>query len=382
MAFPLTVHGDKGSETLRRIFANQLEVAMRKKIFWMILIGLALVSIPKRVLAQDTDKVVILSPRVGTMIDASERDHFHLFPQIKGFNRAVVYETPGKTYYIVIVSVRPNGTTKQTIVPYRENELLTLAEQIDHFEDLEKGTYQMGQQQATLRVVGRQDQVVEQQSDLLPFALKTNESPLESFPQLGVGVGISASSLDPGGIAVAFNAIEEKYRKQGYTIIHQSLNLDPPMQYRCNLTLRLSQSFALLVDVGRSFGTGLELKTVSARALYCFRVFEQRWVRPFAGGGILFSHFSIEKEYGDQNRISPIQSSGVYDYLESVSAEGGNIGLMLDAGIDLMPSPAGAISVYLNYVTSSTAEATVDGIQHASVKFGGLVPGVRLSIYF
>jgi hypothetical protein len=380
MTFPLTVHADKGSETLRRIFANQMEVAMRKKTFLMILIGLALVSIPKRVLAQDSDKVVILSPRVGTMIDASERDHFHLFPQIKGFNRAVVYETPGKTYYTVIVSVRPDGTTKQTIVPYREDELLKLAEQIDHFEDLEKGTYQMGQQHATLRVVGRQGQVVEQQSDLLPFALKTNESPLESFPQLGVGVGISASSLDPGGIAVAFNAIEQKYRNQGYTINHQSLNLNSPTQFKCNLTLRFSQSFALLVDVGRSFETELELKTVSASALYRFTVFKQRWFRPFVGGGIAFSRFSFEKKYGE--RISPIRPGGDYDYLESVSAEGGNTGLMLASGADLVLSPSGVFSVYLNYLASSTAEATVSGIQHASVKFGGLVPGARLSIYF
>jgi hypothetical protein len=378
-----------------------MEVAMRKKIFLTMLIGLALLSIPKRVLAQDSDKVVIMSSRVGAVIDAAERDRFRLFPQIEGFKQAVVCKTPNNTYYIVIISVTPEGKAKETTVGYRESDLLTLAEQIDHFEDLQKGIYRMGQEPAALRVVGpqaeaitkppgqqletlkvvdRQGQVVEQQPDLLPFSLKTAEPPLEIFPQLGVGVGISSSSQDLGGIARAFNAIEEKYRKQGYTIIHKSLNLDPPSLLRYTLALRFSPSLTLLVDAGKSLETEVQLKTVSASALYYFGVFEQRWLRPFAGGGIVFSHFSFEKEYGD--RISPIQSRGVYNYLESISTEGGNTGFMLAAGVDLVPNYFSTFTVYLNYVAPSTTETTVSGIEPVSVKLAGLVAGARLSVYF
>jgi hypothetical protein len=193
-------------------------------------------------------------------------------------------------------------------------------------------------------------------------------------------VGISSSSQDLGGIARAFNAIEEKYRKQGYTIIHKSLNLDPPSLLRYTLALRFSPSLTLLVDAGKSLETEVQLKTVSASALYYFGVFEQRWLRPFAGGGIVFSHFSFEKEYGD--RISPIQSRGVYNYLESISTEGGNTGFMLAAGVDLVPNYFSTFTVYLNYVAPSTTETTVSGIEPVSVKLAGLVAGARLSVYF
>lgn len=357
---------------------------MKSKMFLKIVFGLVLLVTPASLFAQDSDKVVILSPRVGARIDAAERERFHLFEQIKDFGGAAVFQTPQKSYYAKVVLIGADGKARDTTVQYQESYLLTLAEQIDHFEDLEKGIYRMGQQPETLKVVGPQAEVVTkppgQQFDLLPFALKTDETPFGIFPQLGVGVGISTSAVDLGGIAPAFDAVEEKYRKQGYTINHHSLNLDPPMQLRYSLTLRLSRSFTLLVDAGKSLQTEVDLKTVSASALYYFRVFEQRWFRPYAGVGIVFSHFSLEKKYGD--RISPVRSFGDYDYLESISAEGGNTGFMLAAGTDLVPSPSGAISVYLNYIASSTAEATVSGIQHASVKFGGLVAGARLSIYF
>ena len=53
---------------------NQMEVAMRKKILLAILVGLGFLSVPNTLLAQDSDKVVILSPRVGSVIDAAERE--------------------------------------------------------------------------------------------------------------------------------------------------------------------------------------------------------------------------------------------------------------------------------------------------------------------
>ena len=45
---------------------NQMEVAMRKKIFLMVLVGLGFsLNAQQTLYAQDSDKVVILSPRIG-----------------------------------------------------------------------------------------------------------------------------------------------------------------------------------------------------------------------------------------------------------------------------------------------------------------------------
>jgi hypothetical protein len=129
-----------------------VEVAMRKKIFLMILIGLALLSIPKRVLAQDSDKVVILSPRVGSVIDAAERDRYQLFQEIRGFDRAVFLQTSKKTYYAKIMFVRPDGKRRDTTVQYSEDSLLALAQRIDHFEDLKAEKYRTGDQPAKIQL--------------------------------------------------------------------------------------------------------------------------------------------------------------------------------------------------------------------------------------
>lgn len=130
---------------------------MRKKIFLMILIWLAVLSIPKRVLAQDSNRVVVLSPRVGAVIDSSERDHFHLFQQIKNFHSAMILENPDSTYFAWIVLKEANGNATDTAVWYSKSYLLMLAERINHFEELAEGRYQMGENPATLQGVGSEE---------------------------------------------------------------------------------------------------------------------------------------------------------------------------------------------------------------------------------
>jgi hypothetical protein len=125
---------------------------MRKKIFWMILIGLALLSFPKTVLAQDSDKVMILSPRVGSVIDGAERERYQLFQEIRGFDRAVFLQTPKKTYYAKIMFVGPDGKRRDTTVQYSEDSLSVLAERIDHFEDFKGGTYHAGDRPAKIQL--------------------------------------------------------------------------------------------------------------------------------------------------------------------------------------------------------------------------------------
>ena len=119
---------------------------MRKKIFLMILVGLALLSMPNSLQAQDSDKVVILSPRVGSVIDAAERERYELFPEVRDFDRAVFLQTPKKNYYAKIMFMGPDGARRDTTVQYPEGVLLLLAEKIEHFEDLKENRYHMGDQ--------------------------------------------------------------------------------------------------------------------------------------------------------------------------------------------------------------------------------------------
>jgi hypothetical protein len=101
--------------------------------------------------ADGEDRVVILSLRVGSVIDAAERERYELFQGIKGFDRAVFLQTPEKTYYARIMLMGPDGR-KETTAQYTEDQLKALAEQIEHFEDLKEGKYRMGDQPAKIQL--------------------------------------------------------------------------------------------------------------------------------------------------------------------------------------------------------------------------------------
>ncbi|MGA9363268.1 MAG: hypothetical protein WBW16_02760 [Bacteroidota bacterium] len=119
---------------------------MTKRTFLSILVGFASLSVPNKLFAQDSDKVVILSPRVGSVIDAAERQRYELFPEVRGFDRGVFLQTPKKTYYAKVMFVGSDGERRDTTVQYSVDTLLVLAEEIEHFEDLKEKRYHMGDQ--------------------------------------------------------------------------------------------------------------------------------------------------------------------------------------------------------------------------------------------
>jgi hypothetical protein len=129
-----------------------MEVIMRKTILSTILVGLVVLSVPGRLRTQNSDKVVILSLRVGSVIDGAERERYQLFQEIKGFDRAVFLQTPEKTYYAKIMYIEPDGGRRDTTIQYSEDSLSVLAERIDHFEDLKAGKYRMGDQPAEIQL--------------------------------------------------------------------------------------------------------------------------------------------------------------------------------------------------------------------------------------
>lgn len=58
---------------------------------------------------QDFDKQYIIHPLVGAEIDQAERDKYHLFPEIKGFQCASAYKIHNNRYYLA-VTVREEET--------------------------------------------------------------------------------------------------------------------------------------------------------------------------------------------------------------------------------------------------------------------------------
>lgn len=152
---------------------------MGKKIFLAMLVGLLFLSGPNSLRGQDSDRVVILSPRVGSVINAVERERYQLFQEIRDFERAVFLQTPEKTYYARIWFKGPDGDRRDTTAQYPENILLKLAEQIDHFEDLKENRYHMGDQPAKIRIVEPEEPIVQRTKGTDIVLVLTNGQKIE-----------------------------------------------------------------------------------------------------------------------------------------------------------------------------------------------------------
>jgi hypothetical protein len=121
---------------------RKTEVAMAKKVSLTLLVALALLSVPASLRAQDSDKVVILTPRVGSIINQYERRRFDLFVGIKDFVQARIFVRSDSSYYARIEMSGEEGKTLDTTIAYSKDDLLILAERINHFADLQEGKYQ------------------------------------------------------------------------------------------------------------------------------------------------------------------------------------------------------------------------------------------------
>lgn len=351
------------------------------------------------IVAQDSVKVVILSPKVGIEIDKSEHDHYKLFYTVNDFNKAVFYQNPDETFFARIEQIGADGSMRDTTISYNKNFLLMLAERTNHFDDLIKGKYQMGQEPARLQVVDIEGNVLRTisrekmaetpgsaagpyvVSDLLPFAAADARFNRERYPEVGFGIGFSTYSPDITNIEPAFSAIENKYRNRGYPMGHFQPDFDFSRLLWYHVNIRCSRTFSLLLEQGSSINSKeTRFWTISASVLYRFQFVGKSWFRPFAGAGIGRYHFKIKQNYSD--RISEVGEWGSYTYLESITSEGGCIGYSITGGIELA-DPAGlSLSLYGNYLLVPVVEEDTPENGKASIKLGSIAAGARISLYF
>ncbi|MBI4551406.1 MAG: hypothetical protein HY710_04010 [Candidatus Latescibacteria bacterium] len=113
--------------TLTRIMTETLLMVL-----WLVLVGEQ--SVGAGLTAQESEgQVVVVSPRVGEVIDAEERDWFKLFPNIPGFQSAIFLQRPDST---VIVRVRflEKGAVRTLDMGIDEGQLKGIAEVLDRAE--------------------------------------------------------------------------------------------------------------------------------------------------------------------------------------------------------------------------------------------------------
>jgi hypothetical protein len=107
-----------------------------KKVFVLIMVLL----FPMPLIAQEGE-IMIVSERVGKEIDLWERNHYKLWGDIKGFQSAVFLQTEeGCIAKITYVEDEQEKVLSQGI---SVGFFSWLTEYIDHFEEIEAGTYEL-----------------------------------------------------------------------------------------------------------------------------------------------------------------------------------------------------------------------------------------------
>lgn len=375
---------------------------MIKNVFLLFIILSMLTLCRHATSAQEDVKIVILSPRVGTLIDETERNSFQIFPQIRNFISAVVYTADGN-YFIQFRLSDLDGKERDTIIIYSENLILMIAEKIDHYEEIKGGNYKIGQNPPTLVIAEgeplriqlpphtkrRKTDQTQSTSDKAVFKFWYEPLPLaqtaifedqETYPKLGFGIGFALYSPDFSNLNNAFLAIENKYRDQGYSIGGSNTKLDITSLIYFHLQFQPFKHFSLFLQTASMDEESKKFSTTTVSLLYHVRPFQGSWFRPFAGVGIGKYTFEIVQLYGKNNRVSPI-TKDCYEYLDKITVGGGGTAYQIMAGVDIVIQNTIGISFYGSYVFAPKIKSSVQEYQKASPKLNGPSFGTRLSIY-
>jgi len=354
--------------------------------------------------AGDSTLVVVLSQRVGPVIDSAEAEHFSLFRQFRNFQRAKIFKLPGGEYYARVWVRAPGGAIHDTVSEYSEALLYILAEKIEHYESLKDGSYHMGDQPPRLiaveesdssgvwipqhrpaprSVVGTQDTVARAHvlPDLLPFAGKSDRLQIDEYPNLGFGIGISTFSPDLSGLNKAVGAIQYKYEQQGFIVGSQSPELALGPLLWVHLKVRANYAVAVLAEAGSSLSKDdVTFYAITASLLYHFRPVQESWFRPYAGVGFATYRYSIALHY--DARISPITDFGSYSTLDRIVLKGSKAAPLVRAGLELSAPTGPAAEVFAVYTFMPTLETVTGEGVLASMKLGGFIIGARITLTF
>jgi hypothetical protein len=99
--------------------------------------------------AQDSIEVVILNPKVGEVIDSTEREYYGLFRVVKNFSSATIVQLPNGKFEARTIT---SSGQEMTSMEMPEAMVYLLAERIEYYEELKEGAYVMGAHRPAIRI--------------------------------------------------------------------------------------------------------------------------------------------------------------------------------------------------------------------------------------
>ncbi len=349
--------------------------------------------------AQVSDQVIILSPRVGEVIDSKERELYHLFPGIHDFREAVFYRTPANACYVLVR--RTSGA--DTTIALSESALMEASQFIDTREATERESCRPDSTVVKKTVVdagslrsaseknppaqrspsGSLSQAIppagrNPKDDLLPFA--GNDKPAH-YPSFGIGLGVGMYHSEMTGVEAAFAAIEDGYRAAGASVPRvATIDLDP-MQL-LTISFRPNNTFLFACEAGFSgneFKNSIstKVKMIGGLAYAHYAPGANRMLTLFAGLGGGACRFSMTKPY---NATLASYNDGSRDILKHISLNGGGSYFTTSGGLTFHMAPQAAFEIFAQHVSMKTV-STVTPEGPVSVDLAGTIFGVRLTLF-
>lgn len=307
----------------------------------------------------DTGQVVILSDRVGPVIDREERDRFHLFSMHKQYVSAVVLQRPDSTF-VVRFTIGNEGSRRDSLVPYGEPLLRNMAEVIDHIEEIEAGTYRIGEDRVRLKLLSGAPVI----APALPARPSSEVS--KGTGNLPLSLGDDGRTRRPYPFLVDFG-VGCRYFSPAATEGTASIGLRPLSNLQFVFTgfveLAIVEWLSFNVEAGTSFGETGYLG--EAGVLIYFPLPQNRSLRPFAGFGLAWCT--------------------VADAGSGLEMAAGAGGVTLTAGFEFVAKDAAALDVFAGFIwypTLSTgfSDFATPGVKHFSLDPSGWKFGIRIKL--
>ncbi len=335
-------------------------------------------------LAQDSSRIVILSPRVGPKIDKAKSDYFRLFTKIENFESAEFRQITDSTYCAHIILKGKDGSERDSIINYDKMSVLIMVEKINHFEELAGGAYIMGTDPPKLRSVSdsqlnptdrsrvsRQPATWNFIPNRLPLAPDSiDERLIIDYPRSGFGIGASSYSTDFTGLQSICNVLEDTYNKKGRSIKHYETSFGSSALLWLNFKIEISNAFALSLEAGTQLSGDVDFKAASFSLLYTIRDLPLSYFYPYVGVGIGHYRISTELHYGESI------GNGV---LEGIYVDAANIGYNFTAGIETGTNVIW--NIYAGYLYVPVMNQTYTGID-TKLDISSAVLGGRVTIFF
>jgi hypothetical protein len=360
---------------------------MKVPMFFCVIVFFISILIPGSLTAQ-SQRSVVLSPRVGVVIDSSAISTYRLFPGLTNVYSATFYQAANNSFWALVMSTTAEGILRDSVFATTFEALSMYADRIDHWEELQQGTYRMGTSPPGIfyedgtPVHPPPQASAETAIDYsqFPFAKEGALALLPTYPDFGFGGGITTYSCDFSDLERAYGAVENYYRKQGFTIHSPDRDFTVRYGWLMSMEFRFVPAISLLVDVGQSAGSLIkEFKVFTASVLYHVNTDALSPFQPFLSAGIRHYHFETQLLYND--RISPVDAQNGFQVLDALNSTGSGYGFPIAVGVEVGHMKRACWRVSAAYVFAKKLSASAGPVESASVSLGGMTFGTQLLLY-